>query len=154
MPRISPPPLHIYLLGGFRVEQAERRLGESDWPRRKAAQAAILSGRLDTAADHFTQACALMEGAGDDIELARVHQVAAQLNWHRENGREAFVAAQHSLRIAERLGSPTDMAQAYSLLAIACHSLGEWQQGIDYDLKRQSIHGAVLDATESFDAYY
>jgi hypothetical protein len=61
--------------------------------------------------------------------------------------------AEHSLEIAEQLDNATARAQAYEMLALACHSLGEWQQGLNFEEQRSKLIGPNLDVTEAFDAH-
>jgi hypothetical protein len=39
------------------------------------------------------------------------------------------------------------------MLALACHSLGEWQQGLNFEQQRSTLIGPNLDVTEAFDAH-
>jgi hypothetical protein len=39
------------------------------------------------------------------------------------------------------------------MLALACHSLGEWQLGLDYEEKRSEIAGPELDVGDAFDVH-
>jgi DNA-binding SARP family transcriptional activator len=120
---------------------------------RKAAYSAILAGQLEAADRHLGLAFDCASSGGDSAELARLHYVAAQLDWHREQFRAAFASARQSLQFAERLDNPAETAQAYEMMALACHSLGEWQQGIEYEIQRQSLRGPTIDAAEAFDAH-
>jgi hypothetical protein len=61
--------------------------------------------------------------------------------------------AQHSLAIAERLNDPASIARAFEMLALACHSLGEWQQGLQFEDRRSALAGPSLDVTEAFDVH-
>ena len=67
--------------------------------------------------------------------------------------REAFDAAQKSLAVAERLNDPSAIARAFEMLALACHSLGEWQQGLNFENQRSLLTGPGLDVTEAFDVH-
>lgn len=67
--------------------------------------------------------------------------------------REAFDAAQKSLAVAERQGDPSAIARAFEMLALACHSLGEWQQGLSFEQQRSLLTGPALDVTEAFDVH-
>jgi hypothetical protein len=39
------------------------------------------------------------------------------------------------------------------MLALTCHSLGEWQNGLRFEERRASIAGSGLDVTEAFDVH-
>ena len=77
----------------------------------------------------------------------------AQFHWHTGEFREAFEAAEKGLAVAERLNDPSAIARAFEMLALACHSLGEWQQGLDFEKRRSLLTGPSLDVTEAFDVH-
>jgi tetratricopeptide (TPR) repeat protein len=89
----------------------------------------------------------------DAAEYAHVLYNVAQFHWHRNEYRAAFDVAQRSLAIAERLNDPAAIARAFEMLALACHSLGEWQNGIHYEQQRTALAGPSLDVTEAFDVH-
>ena len=39
------------------------------------------------------------------------------------------------------------------MLALAAHSLGDWQQGLDFEAQRSALTGPGLDVTEAFDMH-
>jgi hypothetical protein len=78
---------------------------------------------------------------------------ASQLHWHKGEYQSAFDSAQKSLSIAERLNKPDSIARAFEMLALACHSLGEWQQGLVFEEKRTLLAGSGLDVTDAFDVH-
>jgi hypothetical protein len=39
------------------------------------------------------------------------------------------------------------------MLALACHSLGEWQLGLNFEEKRSAIAGPELEVTDAFDVH-
>jgi tetratricopeptide (TPR) repeat protein len=122
--------------------------------RRLAAMGLLTAGRLDEAALHLQHAQAELEGGLDDeIELANVLYNVAQLHWHRNEYREAFAVAQRSLAVAERVNDREAIARAFEMLALACHSLGEWQIGIGYEQKRTALAGPGLDVGDAFDVH-
>ena len=86
-------------------------------------------------------------------EYAFVLYNMAQLYWHRNEYPQAFEAAQRSLAIAERLGDPVAIARAFEMLALVCHAMGEWQQGLQFEEQRSALAGATLDVTEAFDVH-
>jgi tetratricopeptide (TPR) repeat protein len=77
----------------------------------------------------------------------------AQIHWHRNEYQQAMEVAQRSLSIAESLNKPDAIARAFEMLALACHSLGEWQEGIAYEEQRAGLTGAGLDVTDAFDVH-
>ena len=67
--------------------------------------------------------------------------------------REAFDAAQKSLAVAERLNDPNAIARAFEMLALACHSLGEWKSGIEFEERRRALVGSTVDVAQAFDVH-
>ncbi len=65
----------------------------------------------------------------------------------------SFQAAQRSLEIAEQLDDPAAVARAFEMLALACHSLGEWQLGLEFEEQRSAIAGPELDVSDAFDVH-
>ena len=39
------------------------------------------------------------------------------------------------------------------MLALAAHSLGDWQQGLKFEEQRSALAGPGLDVTEAFDVH-
>lgn len=74
-------------------------------------------------------------------------------HWHRNDYLESFDIAQRSLTIAERLNDEGAIGCAFEMLALAAHSLGDWQQGLAFEARRPSITGPGLDVTEAFDVH-
>jgi predicted ATPase len=122
---------------------------------RGAAVALITAGDTGAAEEHLRTA--LIEitehEAKDTAEYAFVLYNMAQLYWHRNEYQQAFEAAQRSLAVAERLGDPIAIARAFEMLALACHSMGEWRQGLQFEEQRSALAGATLDVTEAFDVH-
>jgi len=121
--------------------------------RRGAAVALITVGDTGSAEMHLRLALSEVNEKADAPEIAHLLYSAAQLHWHKGEYQEAFEAAQKSLQIAERLNIPEAIARAFEMLALACHSLGEWQQGLDFEEKRTMIAGPGLDVTDAFDVH-
>ena len=48
---------------------------------------------------------------------------------------------------------PEAVAKGYEMLALACHSMGEWREGIEFVEKRKEIVGDAADVAEAFDAH-
>ncbi len=123
--------------------------------RRLAAMALLTAGQLDEAAAHLEAAQVGLGGDDRDeaLELANVLYNIAQLHWHRNEYQASFDVAQRSLAIAERLNDQAGIARAFEMLALACHSLGEWQKGIGYEEQRMALSGPGLDVTDAFDVH-
>jgi tetratricopeptide (TPR) repeat protein len=120
---------------------------------RGAVMALITAGDTAAAEAHLQAALAEIDEREDAADYAYVLYKVAQLHWHRNEHREAFDVAQRSLAIAERLNDPTAIARAFEMLALACHSLGEWQSGISFEQQRAALVGSSLDVTEAFDVH-
>jgi predicted ATPase len=121
---------------------------------RLAAMGLLTTGQLDDADSHLQAAHAeLCDGEGNTLEFANVLYNVAQLHWHRNEYRKAFEVAQRSLAVAERTDDSAAIARAFEMLALACHSLGEWQTGINYEQQRAELAGPGLDVTDAFDVH-
>jgi DNA-binding SARP family transcriptional activator/type II secretory pathway predicted ATPase ExeA len=118
-----------------------------------AAMAQITSGHIEAADRHLQMALSIMGNREDAPEYADLLYNLAQLHWHRDEYDQAMEVAQRSLAIAERLNKPDAIARAFEMLALACHSLGEWQEGIAYEQQRAELAGAGLDVTDAFDVH-
>jgi DNA-binding SARP family transcriptional activator len=120
---------------------------------RAAAVALLTAGNTTAAEEHLRAALAEVDEREDAADYAYVLYNVAQLHWHRNEYSAAFDVAQRSLAIAERLNDPTAIARAFEMLALACHSLGEWQSGISFARQRAELAGSSLDVTEAFDVH-
>ncbi len=120
---------------------------------RGSVVALITAGDPVPAEAHLRDALAEIDEQEDAAEYAHLLYNVAQFHWHRGEYREAFDAAQKSLGVAEHLNEPVAIARAFEMLALACHSLGEWQTGIQYEQQRASLAGPGLDVTEAFDVH-
>ena len=120
---------------------------------RGAAVALITVGDTAAAEAHLRLALAEVDQREDAAGFARVLYNFAQLHWHRNEFQEAFDVAQRSLAIAEQSNDPAAIARAFEMLALACHSLGEWQTGIGYEQQRVALSGPGLDVTDAFDVH-
>ncbi|HEY3230074.1 MAG TPA: hypothetical protein VGJ87_12700, partial [Roseiflexaceae bacterium] len=120
---------------------------------RGAAMALLTAGNTTAAEAHLRAALEEVDEHEDAADYAHVLYNVAQLHWHRNEYREAFDVAQRSLAIAERLNDPAAIARAFEMLALACHSLGEWQTGISFEQQRTALAGPSLDVTEAFDVH-
>ena len=148
--------------GVARFEQALSLQPENGWQssrgdrarlHRGAAVALITVGDTDSAERHLKAALAEIDERENAAEFAQVLYNVAQLHWHRNEYRDAFDVAQRSLAIAEQVNDPAAIARAFEMLALACHSLGEWQNGIGYEQQRIAFSGPGLDVTEAFDVH-
>jgi tetratricopeptide (TPR) repeat protein len=113
----------------------------------------ITVGDAAAAETHLRAALAEVDEHRDATDYAYVLYNVAQLHWHRNEYQDAFEVAQRSLAIAERLNDPTAIARAFEILALACHSLGEWQTGLGFEQQRAALAGPSLDVTEAFDVH-
>lgn len=120
---------------------------------RRAAIALITAGQMEEADAHLEAAMTELGDGKDTRELAYVLYNRAQLHWHRNEYQEAFDVAQRSLGVAERVNHQPAIARAFEMLALACHSLGEWQQGLHFEEQRASLAGSDLDVSDAFDVH-
>jgi len=145
-----------------RFEQAVALPPGKDWQpasrdrarlHRGAVMALITVGKAVEAEIHLRAALAEVDEHEEAAEYAHVLYNVAQFHWHQGEFREAFDAAEKSLAVAERLNDPSAIARAFEMLALACHSLGEWQQGLSFEKQRSLLTGPGLDVTEAFDVH-
>ena len=118
-----------------------------------AAVALITVSDTESAERHLHVALSEVNEQADAPEFADLMYSVAQLHWHKGEYQEAFEAAQKSLSVAERLNKLDAIARAFEMLALACHSLGEWQQGLVFEEKRTLLAGPGLDVTDAFDVH-
>ena len=115
--------------------------------------ALLTSGDPLQAETHLQSALDQVDADKDAAEYADVLYNMAQVRWHRNEYEAAFDLAQRSLAIAERLNKPGAIARAFEMLALACHSLGEWQQGLAFEEQRTAVTGTTLDVGDAFDVH-
>ncbi len=122
---------------------------------RGAAITLITAGDTTAAEAHLSAALAEIDEHDTEraADYAYVLYNVAQLHWHRNEYQEAFNVAQRSLAIAEQLNDTIAIARAFEMLALACHSLGEWRQGLNFEEQRSALVGPNLDVTEAFDVH-
>jgi tetratricopeptide (TPR) repeat protein len=118
-----------------------------------AAKALITAGNMELAESHLRFALSEVNEQLDTSEFAYLMYTMAQLHWHKGEYQQAFDAAQKSLEIAQRLNKPNAIARAFEMLALACHSLGEWQKGLVFEEKRAVLAGPALDVSDAFDVH-
>jgi tetratricopeptide (TPR) repeat protein len=73
------------------------------------------------------------------VPVGRTYYLLAQLRWHSGQYREALDAAEAAFRAAQTSGDISERARAYEVMALACHSLGDWQKGVEYELSRDAL---------------
>jgi tetratricopeptide (TPR) repeat protein len=121
---------------------------------RLAARTLISAGHAAPAEQHLHAAMeAVVDSGHASIDYAHLLYDVALWHWHRDEYQEAFEVAQRSLNVAERLNHSEGIARAYEVLALASHSLGEWQQGLNFEEQRSALIGSDLDVTEAFDVH-
>jgi DNA-binding SARP family transcriptional activator len=121
---------------------------------RAAAVILITSGDTAAAERHLRAAMdEVGEQEQDTADYAFLLYYLALLHWHRNQYRIAFDLAQRSLGIAERVHDQAGTARAFEMLALASHSLGDWQQGLSFEEERSALVGPSLDVTEAFDVH-
>ncbi|WP_420627784.1 AAA family ATPase [Candidatus Leptofilum sp.] len=120
---------------------------------RGAAVALLTAGDTEAAEAHLMTALPLMNEHEDSGDYAILLYNIAQLHWHRNEYQKAFDVAQNSLAIAERLNDEEGIARAFEMLALACHSTGDWQQGLLFEEQRAELAGPGLDVTGVFDVH-
>jgi tetratricopeptide (TPR) repeat protein len=118
-----------------------------------AAVTLLTAGDTTTAETHLQTALAEVDERQDAPEFADLLYNVAQLHWHRDEYQQAFAVAQRSLAVAERLNNQTAIARAFEMLALACHSLGEWRQGLRFEEQRSTLTGSGLDVSDAFDVH-
>lgn len=121
--------------------------------RRIAALALIQGGRLEEAGKRLDDALVGLEGSRGDPELPAVLYLFAQLRWHEEKFAEAKELAARSLAEAEVRSDRPGMAKGHEMLALACHSLGTWQEGHAHEQERQALADGSLDVDQAFDVH-
>ena len=120
---------------------------------RAAATVLITGGNLAQGESHLKAALSEVDENEDASDYALVLYTLSQYYWHRNEYQEAYDAAQKSMKIAERLNDREALASAFEMLALTCHSLGEWQSGLQFEHQRASLAGHELDVTSAFDVH-
>ena len=113
----------------------------------------ITVGDTESSERHLRQALSEVNEQANAPEIADLMYGVAQLHWHKGEYQQAFEAAQKSLSVAERVNKPDAIARAFEMLALSCHSLGEWQQGLVFEEKRALLAGSGLDVSDAFDVH-
>ncbi|MEW5985905.1 MAG: AAA family ATPase [Chloroflexota bacterium] len=118
-----------------------------------AATALLTAGDTQAADTHLQTALLEVNEEDDAAEYTDLLYNLSLLHWHRNEYQAAFDVAQRSLTIAERLNNAQAIARAFEMLALACHSLGEWQLGLSFEEQRARLTGHGLDVTDAFDVH-
>ncbi|MEV5974694.1 BTAD domain-containing putative transcriptional regulator [Streptomyces sp. NPDC051921] len=109
---------------------------------RKAAAAHLAARRTAEAEAHVRAAEVVLAHGDDEAEEGRLAGVRAGLLCETGDLEEAQSDAETSLKTAERVGTPADMAAASETLAIVCHHRGAWREGLRLEIER---FGAAAD---------
>ena len=138
----------------FKGEQRHPELNDSIRLHRSSARCLITAGRIVEAERHLENAMEILVDIGQaSLDYANLLYDVSLWQWHNHEYQQSFDSAEQSLRVAEQLDDMITKAQAYEMLALACHSLGEWQQGLTFEQQRSTLIGPNLDVTEAFDAH-
>ena len=89
----------------------------------------------------------------DDPEWSEVQYHLSQLRWHEGRHAEAYELAERCLSAAEKLDDAEAVARGFEMLALACHSLGQWKEGAAFEQQRQELVGGELDVAHAFDVH-
>jgi tetratricopeptide (TPR) repeat protein len=121
--------------------------------RGKAALGHIILGRADSAQELIGTTLRQLTDQSPQGVVSRTYYLLAQLHWHSGQNRAALEAAEKALLAANAGGDSGQRAQAYEVLALACHSLGDWQRGVELELERQGLGLPGFDTDEAFEAH-
>ena len=99
--------------------------------RAKVALEYVVQGNVQAASRLLQATIQAITDRWPQLGIARVYYTLAQLRWHNAQHREALEAAEQAVRAAEASDDTDQQARAYEALALACHSLGDWQRGAD-----------------------
>ncbi|MGH2544664.1 MAG: hypothetical protein ACRDIB_17875, partial [Ardenticatenaceae bacterium] len=103
---------------------------------RKITHTAILTPDVPTATEHLEQAWALL--GEEPLEKARLLITQALFDWHSNQLEAAIEHASQALEIAEQEGVQVEMSQACEMLALSHLPLGNWEEGLHYEQRRQT----------------
>jgi tetratricopeptide (TPR) repeat protein len=103
---------------------------------RKVALASILAVDMATASEHLQAARDLLDA--DPVAEARWLIAQALYEWHLNHLEEAAATGKRALDLAEAAGAATEASQACEILALANFPLGNWEEGLRYELRRSS----------------
>lgn len=121
--------------------------------RGKAALSAITAEEIGRANELLNTMLDVITEQSADQAVARTYSLLAQLQWHSAKHTEALAAAETAILAAHSSGDDEEQARAYEVMALACHSLGDWQKGIEYDMNRNELGVSGFDVDSTFDAH-
>jgi tetratricopeptide (TPR) repeat protein len=131
---------------GWKLEPEERARAL-----RWAAVTRINSGDLRRADELLSEAMSSLSDGSPELPSVLYH--IAQLRWSEGNHQEAYKIAERTVTEAEAVDDPKAVAKGYEMLALACHSMGEWREGVEFVEKRKEIVGDAVDVADAFDAH-
>jgi DNA-binding SARP family transcriptional activator len=103
---------------------------------RKVALASILAVDMAAASEHLQAARDLL--GADPVAEARWLIAQALYEWHMNHLEEAAATGKRALDLAEAAGAATEASQACEILALANFPLGNWEEGLRYELRRSA----------------
>ncbi|MEX2431465.1 MAG: AAA family ATPase, partial [Dehalococcoidia bacterium] len=121
-------PLYAHAMGLLAAAGDEAGVGRL---RAKAALSAITEGDVDQAGKLLRETLETMNEQWPQLVVTRTYYALAQLRWHSAQHKEALEAAELALLSANSSEDVHAKARAYEVMALACHSLGDWQKGIE-----------------------
>ena len=121
--------------------------------RGKAALSAITLGELEKASGLLQATMEAITDQSPQTVVARTYYQISQLHWHSARHGDALEAAEKALEASLSSEDVSEKSHAYEALALACHSLGDWQKGIEYELLRDQLGASGFDTDEAFDAH-
>jgi DNA-binding SARP family transcriptional activator len=137
----------LQLLAGSQDVQGLARV------RGKAALAHMVGGRLEPATHLLSATLQSLSDQWPRLVVARTYNLLAHLRWHSARHGEALEAAEKALEAACESGDRGQRARAYEAMALACHSLGDWRRGVQFELSRHALGQEGYDLDEAFDAH-
>jgi DNA-binding SARP family transcriptional activator len=136
------------------TEEWQPKRGDRVRMHRAAAVILITSGDMVAAGRHLRTAMDQVDEEEENTaDYAYLLYDVALWHWHRSEYQEALDVAQRSLDIAQRLKDDVAIARGFEMLALAAHSLGDWQAGLNFEEQRSVLVGPSLDVTEAFDVH-
>lgn len=121
--------------------------------RGKAALAAINAEQVEEGEALLESILANISPEMPDFAVARTYLLLAQIGWHSSDHDGAIESAEKALNAALSSGDDAEAARAYEAMALSCHSLGDWQKGIEYELSRAEKAVPGFDTDTAFDAH-
>jgi DNA-binding SARP family transcriptional activator len=117
---------------------------------RKIALVAIFRTEMDRSKRHLEKAFRL---AGSDERVrARLLVTRALHLWHLNRLEEAYEVAHEALELAEKAGAEAEASQTCEILAMTCLPLGKWEEGLEYE-KRRQLYGWSPEVVVATDAH-